>query len=71
MKQPFIRVTKWLTDIPVEATCTFCRDVVFQVQPTSHRPVREEYQKSLQRQFDEHCRLTHPGQRHRDGKPEY
>jgi hypothetical protein len=60
VKKPFLRVTKWLADIPVEATCTFCSGVAFRAQSASHRPVREEYQKSLQQQFDEHCRLVHP-----------
>jgi hypothetical protein len=59
MKKPFIRVTKWLADIPVEATCTACTGVAFKAISSSHRPNREEYQKSLQAQFDEHCKLAH------------
>jgi hypothetical protein len=59
MKKPAIRVTKWLTDIPVEATCTRCPNALFKAKGTSHRPSREEYQKSLQAQFDEHCRMQH------------
>ena len=58
-KKPVIRVTKWLADIPVEAQCTFCPGVSFKAQSSSHRPNREEYQRSLQSQFDEHCRVAH------------
>ena len=59
MKKPFLRVTKWLGDIPVEAECTACAEVKFQVTPASHRPSREEYQKALQRQFDHHVKTVH------------
>jgi len=47
MKKPTLRVTKWLADIPVEAHCTQCPALSFKAQGTSHRPNREEYQKSL------------------------
>jgi hypothetical protein len=57
-----LRVTKWLVDIPVEASCTFC-NASFRAQGSSHRPNREEYQKSLQAQFDEHCKMAHPDQK--------
>jgi len=60
LKKPFIRVTKWLAEIPVEATCTACPGVAFRAVATGHRPNREEHTKSLQGQFDEHCRLAHP-----------
>ena len=60
MKRPIIRVTKWLGDIPVEARCSACPDVSFRAQGSSHRPNREEYQKSLQSQFDAHCQAEHP-----------
>ena len=60
MKKPTLRVTKWLRDIPVEACCTYCPDVSFKAQGTSHRPSREEYQRSLQAQFDAHCVTVHP-----------
>jgi hypothetical protein len=59
MKKPVIRVTKWLADIPVEATCSACPDVRFRAQGSSHRPNREEYQRSLQMQFDDHCNTEH------------
>jgi hypothetical protein len=59
MKKPTLRVTKWLADIPVEASCTFCAGVSFRAKGSSHRPNRDEYQKSLQAQFDEHCKLAH------------
>jgi hypothetical protein len=58
-KKPVVRVTKWLADIPVEAQCTFCPEVLFRAQGRSHRPNREEYKLSLQAQFDEHCRVVH------------
>jgi len=60
-RKPVIRVTKWLNDIPVEATCNICPSVTFRAKGTSHRPNREEYQKSIQAQFDEHCKTEHPG----------
>jgi len=59
MKKPFLRVTKWLGDIPVEAHCTECPTVSFKGQGAGHRPSREEYQKSLQAQFDVHCKAAH------------
>lgn len=59
VKKPVLRVTKWLSDIPVEAYCSACPSVSFRAQGSSHRPHREEYQKSLQAQFDAHCRETH------------
>jgi hypothetical protein len=59
MKRPAIRVTKWLTDIPLEATCTVCAGAAFKAKGSSHRPNREEYQRSLQMQFDEHVKLVH------------
>jgi hypothetical protein len=59
MKKPMIRVTKWLSDIPVEAVCSACSGVALRAQGPGHRPNREEYQKSLQTQFDEHCNAAH------------
>jgi hypothetical protein len=59
MKKPTIRVTKWLGDIPVDATCTACASAVFKAKGSGHRPNREEYQKSLQEQFDAHCKAVH------------
>ena len=59
MKKPTLRVTKWLADIPVEAHCTQCPAVSFKAQRASHRPNREEYQKSLQAQFDAHSKAVH------------
>jgi hypothetical protein len=58
MKKPTIRVTKWL-DIPVEAGCSACPSVVFKARSSSHRPNREDYQKSIQAQFDAHCKAVH------------
>jgi hypothetical protein len=59
MKKPVIRVTKWLRDIPVEATCSLCPHVSFRAQGSTYRPNREEYTKSLQTQFDVHCKGQH------------
>ncbi len=59
MKKPTLRITKWLADIPVEANCTQCPTVSFKARATGHRPNREEYQKSLQAQFDPHCKAVH------------
>ncbi|HEY3620212.1 MAG TPA: hypothetical protein VGK96_25670 [Candidatus Sulfotelmatobacter sp.] len=65
MKKPFLRVTKWLGDIPVEAECTACPAGKFRATSTSHRPNREEYQKQLERAFDHHLKSAHA----RDSKP--
>lgn len=62
MKKAVIRVTKWLSDIPVEATCSACPQASFRAQGSSHRPNREEYQQSLQRQFDAHWEREHAKQ---------
>ena len=59
MKKPFLRVTKWLGDIPVEAECTACTEVKFQASSASHRPSREEYQRALQREFEHHVKTVH------------
>jgi hypothetical protein len=59
MKKPTIRVTKWLGDIPVEAGCGVCPGAVFRAKGSSHRPNRDEFQKSIQAQFDEHCKAVH------------
>ena len=59
MKQPTIRVTKWLGDIPVEAHCTFCPAVTFKAKGEGHRPDREQFKKSLEAQFQEHRKLAH------------
>jgi hypothetical protein len=60
MKKPFLQVTRWLSDIPVEAYCTACPKVSFRARGSDHRPNREEYRKSLQAQFDAHCKAAHP-----------
>jgi len=59
MKKPTLRVTKWLGDIQVEAQCTACPAVAFKARGSGHRPNREEYQRSLQEQFDEHYKTEH------------
>lgn len=60
MKKPFLRVTKWLGDIPVEAECTACRgEAKFRVASASHRPTREEYSRQLQSAFDQHLKTAH------------
>jgi hypothetical protein len=59
MKRPTLRVTKGLADIPVEAHCSLCPTASFKAQGSGHRPNREEYQKSLQTQFDAHCKAAH------------
>ena len=59
MKKPSLRVTKWLGDIPVAGECRSCVGVAFDAKSASHRPSREEYQKSLQSQFDAHVKKVH------------
>jgi hypothetical protein len=59
MKKPTLRVTKCPGDIPVEADCTQCPAVSFKAQGASHRPNREEYQKSLTAQLDVDCDAVH------------
>jgi hypothetical protein len=58
-KKPTLRATKWLGTIPVEAECTACEGVKFKASSASHRPDREEYANSLQRQFEAHVRQFH------------
>jgi hypothetical protein len=70
VKKPFIRVTKWLGDIPVEAGCTACAAVHFRAESKSHRPQREEYHKSLQAQFDAHCKSVHDADTHSNSTPQ-
>jgi len=53
MKKPTLHVTKWLGDIPVEAWRRLQGD------GSGHRPNREEFQKSIEAQFDEHCKAAH------------
>jgi hypothetical protein len=52
-----MHVTKWLGDIPVEAGCSECASVVLKAIGSSHRPNREEYQKSFQQRG--HCKAIH------------
>ncbi len=59
MKKPTIHVTKWLTDIPIEATCSACAGVTFRAKGSGHRPNREEYQRSLKEQFESHLSAVH------------
>ncbi len=60
MKKPFLRVTKWLGDIPVEAECIACPGKEkFRVLSASHRPTRDEFAKQLQSAFDQHCKAEH------------
>jgi hypothetical protein len=60
MKRPFLRVTRWLGTIPIEAQCTACPQSVFKAHFTGHRPELTQCQVSLQNQFDEHMRQSHP-----------
>ena len=59
MKKPFLRVTKWLGNIPVEAECTACTGAKFQAHSSGHRPNLAEYQKALQSEFDRHVKAVH------------
>jgi len=71
MKKPFLRVTKWLGDIPLEAECTACPGAgKFHPTPASHRPNREEYAKQLQRAFDNHFKSVHVKSVHASDGPE-
>jgi hypothetical protein len=60
MKKPFLRISKWLGDIPVEGYCASCPDVQFKASAAGYRPSRAEYQKSLQTAFDTHLKNAHP-----------
>ena len=64
MKKPFMRVTKWLGDIPVEARCTSCPATMFKAQGSGHRTNREEYKKSLEAQFEAHMANVHKSENH-------
>ena len=60
MKRPFLRVTRWLGTIPLEAQCTACPASAFKAHFSGHRPELTQCQRSLQAQFDEHVRKIHP-----------
>jgi len=60
MTRPFLRVTRWLGTITIEAQCMACPASVFKAQFTGHRPELAQCQRSLQNQFDEHVRQAHP-----------
>jgi hypothetical protein len=53
MKKLTIRATKLLGDISVEGGCSACTGVVLRAEGSGYRPNREEFQKSIQAQFDE------------------
>ena len=59
LKRPMMHVTKWLGDIPVETGCSECASVVLKAIGSSHRPNREEYQKSFQQRG--HCKTYTSG----------
>jgi hypothetical protein len=48
IKKPTLRVTKWLGDIPVEASYSACV-VVFKGKGSGHQPNREEYRSRFKR----------------------
>jgi hypothetical protein len=61
-KKPFLRGTKWLGTIPVEAECTACAGLKFKASTGSHRPNQQEYARSLQQQFEAHLKQAHTEQ---------
>ena len=64
MKRPFLRVTKWLSNIPVEACCSSCSDQLFRVDSTHHRPEKIAYQRQLQVAFERHLKDVHDKDAH-------
>jgi hypothetical protein len=63
MKKPFLRVTRWLGDIPVEAECMCCPgESKFLAAFDHHRPDKADYQDKLQRAFARHCEDFHAGE---------
>jgi hypothetical protein len=61
-KKPFLRGTKWLGTIPVEAECTACAGLKFKASTGGHRPNQQEYARSLQQQFEAHLKQAHTEQ---------
>jgi hypothetical protein len=59
VKNPALRVTKWLRDIPIEGSCTLCPETLFRAASTHHRPQRAEYTDRLQQAFDRHVADLH------------
>jgi hypothetical protein len=58
MKKPTLRVTKWLSDIPVEASCSVCAGVPMdtivtglqkQITPQGLLAGLQQFQKSLKK----------------------
>ena len=59
MKKPYLRVTKWLADIPVEACCAMCPNHLFRAVSHQHRPQKGDFQEQLQKAFDQHLKEVH------------
>ena len=59
MNKPPLWITKRMGNVPVEGGCTFCADVNFKVNATTHRPVLEEYQTALEAAFELHFKHVH------------
>ena len=69
-KEPRLRVTRWLGDVPVEAECSSCANASFKVSEWNagepfHQPNRQRYQDILQLRFDQHLASVH-GQKRED-----
>jgi hypothetical protein len=63
-EKPSLRVTKWEGKIAVEGGCT-AWDVQFKIKAVTRIPTREEYAKTLQREFGRRIEHAHL----RKGKP--
>jgi len=56
---PFLKVTKWLGDIPVEGVCSSCPDAEFRPSWKDHRPQKDANEEKMKQAFDRHFREVH------------
>ena len=59
VKMPFLRVTKWLGDIPIEGVCTSCPDAQFRPSWNNRRPNKAQNEEKMKQAFGRHCREVH------------
>jgi len=69
--EPRLRVTKWFTDVAIEAECTACAGSRFKVAEWNsgepfHQPDRQHYQDILQQAFEIHRQTAHGARRDED-----
>jgi hypothetical protein len=59
MKEPSLKVTKWLGNIPIEGVCTYCPDAQFRPSWNHHKPEKNAIEEKMKQAFDRHFREAH------------